>query len=137
MAPLWINFHQRSYGLIFLFVFGRIFVTGPTFTIFLVLNLFTNVIYAMKTSVLHSNLEDFLHSATWTVREKLITEKHKNWLKKNRQTFLSAPVNDMLEIFLDRFSGAFSSSMIPVACSIHMLDLHSSHNVFNSLIIAC
>lgn len=52
-------------------------------------------------------------------------------------TFFSAPVNDMFEIFFDRFSGAFTSSIIPVACSIQLFALHSSINVFNSSINFC
>lgn len=56
---------------------------------------------------------------------------------KLQSTFLSVGVNDMAEIFFERFSGPFNSSMIPVACSIQLLDLHSSHKAFNSFIIAC
>lgn len=72
-----------------------------------------------------------------------LSKKFNFWMRKAvsvvriKSTFLSAPFNEISEIFLERFSGAFSSSIIPVACSIQMLDLQSSHNVFNSLIIIC
>lgn len=58
----------------------------------------------------------------------------RNRYKTQTSTFLWAPANDILEIFCERFSGAFSSSIITVACSIQLFDLQSLYNIFNPLI---
>lgn len=52
-------------------------------------------------------------------------------------TFFPVPLIDTVEILFDKFSEAFSSTIIPFACSMQLLDLHSLHNVFNSSIIIC
>lgn len=55
----------------------------------------------------------------------------------NANTFFSRPVNEMVDTPLDSFSGIFSSSIIPDACSMQLLDLQLSESTLRSRIRAC